>query len=73
MFLALKQSTVAEAPPTRVEVYAMAKYLGLVPEREGRLMWIAKQAVTAPLPAGWMEAEDDSGAYYFDSETGEAR
>jgi hypothetical protein len=29
--------------PTRIEVYAMAKYLGIVPELEPRRMWIALQ------------------------------
>ena len=73
LFQGLKHAMASEPPPTRVEVYAMAKYLGVVPEREGRLMWIAKQAVIAPLPTGWAEVDDDSGPYYFDTATGEAR
>eukprot|EP00241_Pyramimonas_parkeae_P016394 CAMPEP_0114291370 /NCGR_PEP_ID=MMETSP0059-20121206/8450_1 /TAXON_ID=36894 /ORGANISM="Pyramimonas parkeae, Strain CCMP726" /LENGTH=457 /DNA_ID=CAMNT_0001412863 /DNA_START=24 /DNA_END=1397 /DNA_ORIENTATION=- len=52
--------------PTKVEVYAMAKYLGIVPEHEPRMMWIAKQASIAPMPEAWEEKEDEAGIYYHD-------
>jgi hypothetical protein len=58
---------------SKVDVYAMGVYLGLVPEREGRLMWIAKQATMAPVPSGWTEHEDASGLYYHNTDSEETR
>ena len=57
--------------PTRIEVYAMAKYLGLVPELEPRRMWIALQATVAPCPAGWTEVPEEGAAstYYVELAT----
>jgi hypothetical protein len=52
----------------------MAAYLGLDPVQEPLLMWIARQAVVAPLPQGWSEKEDSSGVpYYEDSVTGDTQ
>lgn len=56
------------------EVTQMAAYLGIpAPSQEPLLMWIARQAVLAPLPAGWEERRDGQGAYYVDAVSGACR
>lgn len=40
---------------TPVDVRAMAAYLGIDAQREATLMWIAKFALTEPLPLEWEE------------------
>ena len=52
-------------PATMEEVLDMAGFLGIDPEAEPRLMWIAKQACLAPLPEGWAELEDPAGQPYY--------
>ena len=44
---------------------SMAACLGMEPTRDKALLWIARSALEAPLPAGWAEAEDDDGTRYF--------
>eukprot|EP00898_Chlorokybus_atmophyticus_P001626 jgi/Chlat1/2464/Chrsp171S02353 len=39
--------------------------LGLDPVRDPDLLWIAEQALRAPLPAAWEEFDDDHGRVYF--------
>ena len=70
MYADLKAALAMEIP-TRIEVYAMAKYLGLVPELEPRRMWIALQATVAPCPAGWTEVPEEGAAstYYVELAT----
>jgi hypothetical protein len=41
----------------RDEIIAYAQYLGMDPEQDEDLLWIAHLALTAPLPAGWTEHE----------------
>eukprot|EP00736_Rhodelphis_marinus_P012949 Rmarinus@m.16993 len=47
------------------DVEDMAFYLGIDVANEADLMWIAKQAILAPLPARWEELEDENGEYYY--------
>ena len=37
------------------EIIEFAKYLGIDPSNESSLLWIAQEAIQAPLPAGWHE------------------
>ena len=58
-------------PVSREEVVSMARYLSIDLKTEQRLLWIAKQAVNAPLPFGWEERDDDGGQlFYENSKTG---
>lgn len=60
--------------PTVQEVSDYAEYLGLRPGEDGELLWIAEQALLAPLPEGWKEIEDHKGnILYLNSETGKAQ
>ena len=47
------------------EIIEFAKYLGIDPSSESSLLWIAQEAIQAPLPAGWSDHTDDNGNVYF--------
>ena len=50
-------------------VLEYAVYLGMDPEVDGELLWIAEQALRAPVPVGWEEMMDPFGDLYFFNET----
>lgn len=54
-----------DLPITPEEVMEMADYLGIDVRTEYDLLWIAKQAVIAPLPKDWGQFMDESGHPYF--------
>ena len=56
-------------------ILAYARYLGLDPVQDRELLWVAQQAVVAPLPEGWREVrpEEEGGAaesYYYNAREG---
>ncbi|KAK3261418.1 hypothetical protein CYMTET_29673 [Cymbomonas tetramitiformis] len=62
------------APPSEQEISDYAEYLGMVPGEDGPFLWIAEQALCAPLPEGWRELEDHLGrTFYLNSVTSESR
>jgi hypothetical protein len=46
---------------TPIDVRSMAEYLGIDAAREPALMWIAKFALTEPLPIEWEEIVEEQG------------
>ncbi|RNA17857.1 hypothetical protein BpHYR1_047980 [Brachionus plicatilis] len=60
--------------PTDEDIVEYAKYIGIEPDQEPELMWIARQGVKAPLPKGWKAVHDplQEELYYFNFETGES-
>lgn len=50
-----------------------ATYLGMDPMEDTELLWIAQQALTAPLPPSWTEHADpmSGDSYYHNDETGD--
>eukprot|EP00505_MAST-04D_sp_SCG-Rhode-Island_P001095 Stramenopile-MAST_4_protein_1095 len=58
-------STVVEPFHNITEVIEFAKYLGIDPNKESSLLWIAQEAIKAPLPDGWTDHTDESGNVYF--------
>eukprot|EP00329_Picozoa_sp_Boothbay-MS584-11_P006677 59568_3 len=48
-----------------MEIIDYAKYLGMNPIFDADLLWVAAEGLTAPLPAGWTEHEDQDGNLYF--------
>ena len=54
-----------ESPPTPDEAREMARYFGIKPREEWKLMEVAKSAVNAPLPPEWDEFEDDDNEVHF--------
>ena len=49
-------------------VLEYASYLGMDPEQDEELLWIAEQALRAPVPEGWEELMDPLGNLYFYNE-----
>jgi len=47
------------------EVVSMAEYLGIRPLSESHLLWIAVDALKAPLPVSWAAQSDASGRVFF--------
>lgn len=51
--------------PTKPELVAYARYLGIDPVGDGDLMWIAEEALHAPLPADWTEHHDSGDRVFY--------
>jgi len=52
------------------EVEEFASYLGMTPAEDRDLLWIAVEAMTAPLPANWSEhTTKDGQPYYYNLRT----
>ncbi|KNC96801.1 hypothetical protein, variant [Spizellomyces punctatus DAOM BR117] len=59
--------------PTQEEILDYAKFLGIDPEKEKHLLWIARESLKAPLPPNWKPCQtDDGNIYYFNFTTGES-
>ncbi|CUG87178.1 Hypothetical protein, putative [Bodo saltans] len=59
-------------PPDK-EVAEYAKWLGIDPDNERELLWIARDGLKAPLPSEWKPCKTDTGdVYYFNFKTGES-
>ncbi|KAJ1339927.1 hypothetical protein BSLG_005462 [Batrachochytrium salamandrivorans] len=57
--------------PTDEEVFEYAKFLGMDPDTEKHLLWIARDSLKAPLPSDWKPCQtDDGNIYYFNFKTG---
>jgi len=51
--------------PTKPELIAYAKYLGIDPVNDGDLMWISDEALKAPLPSEWTEHHDSADRVFY--------
>mmetsp|Transcript_33978 Transcript_33978/g.97742 ORF Transcript_33978/g.97742 Transcript_33978/m.97742 type:complete len:354 (-) Transcript_33978:14-1075(-) len=51
--------------PTKPELISYAKYLGIDPVIDGDLMWIADEALKAPLPCEWTEHHDSAERIFY--------
>ncbi|KFV92271.1 Centrosomal protein of 164 kDa, partial [Eurypyga helias] len=50
-----------------------AREIGINPEKEPELLWLAKEGILALLPPEWKACRDKSGdIYYFNFTTGES-
>ncbi|KAJ3091294.1 hypothetical protein HK102_001039 [Quaeritorhiza haematococci] len=59
--------------PSQEEILEYAKFLGIDPEKEKDLLWIARDSLKAPLPPNWKPCQtDDGNIYYFNFVTGES-
>ena len=74
---ALAASLDEASAPTRKEVVDYAAYLGLEPKSESdqEFMWIAEEALCAPLPAGWSEhyRPEYGAVYYFHAQSNQSK
>ena len=52
-----------------------AKFLGMDPVAHAEFLWLAEEALVAPMPAGWTACEDEASkaVYYYNEHTGESR
>lgn len=56
--------------PTKPELVAYARYLGIDTIADGDLMWISEQALNAPLPVEWTEHHDGADrVFYYNVQT----
>jgi centrosomal protein CEP164 len=46
-------------------VYEFAEYLGMDVSQDQEFLWIAVEAMFAPLPRNWQEFENESGQIYY--------
>ena len=59
--------------PSEEEIFEYARVIGLDPEKESSLLWIAREGINAPLPTHWKPCQDTTGdIYYFNFETGDS-
>lgn len=65
-----KRSREKGLEPTKPELIAYARYLGIDPIVDGDLMWITDEALNAPLPSEWTEHHDSSDrVFYYNVQT----
>ena len=61
------------AEPDALEIVQFARYLGMDPIEDCAFLWIAEQALVAPLPDDWSEHMDAEGnVYYYNVVTDES-
>lgn len=59
--------------PTEEEIREYATVIGIDPDREPDLMYIAREGINAPLPSDWKPCQDtQNDIYYFNFTTGES-
>ncbi|XP_072310905.1 uncharacterized protein [Eucyclogobius newberryi] len=59
--------------PSEQEVRDYANEIGIDPDTEPELMWLAREGAIAPLPSGWKPCQDVTGdIYYFNFSTGDS-
>ncbi|XP_053125776.1 centrosomal protein of 164 kDa isoform X4 [Hemicordylus capensis] len=59
--------------PSEQEIDEFARAIGIDPESEPELMWLAREGVVAPLPAEWKPCQDITGdIYYFNFANGQS-
>jgi centrosomal protein CEP164 len=58
--------------PTQDEVEQYALWIGMDPEKDKKLLWIAQEGIKAPLPTGWKEirTKDTDEVYYYNFDDG---
>ncbi|XP_040390097.1 centrosomal protein of 164 kDa isoform X5 [Cygnus olor] len=59
--------------PSEQEIQDFARDIGIDPEKEPELMWLAKEGIVAPLPPEWKPCQDITGdIYYFNFANGQS-
>ncbi|CAF3777599.1 unnamed protein product [Adineta steineri] len=59
--------------PTEDEIHEYATYIGIDPDKESDLLWLAKEGLMKPLPSGWKACQEENGElYYFNFDTGKS-
>ncbi|XP_064490801.1 centrosomal protein of 164 kDa isoform X2 [Pseudopipra pipra] len=59
--------------PDEQEIRNFAPIIGIDPEKEPELLWLARECLVAPLPPDWKPCQDTTGdVYYFNFATGQS-
>ncbi|KAG7479546.1 centrosomal protein of 164 kDa isoform X2 [Solea senegalensis] len=59
--------------PSEQEIQEYAREIGIDPDREPELLWLAREGIVAPLPPEWKPCQDVTGEiYYFNFSTGQS-
>ncbi|XP_060561428.1 centrosomal protein of 164 kDa-like [Ruditapes philippinarum] len=59
--------------PPEDEICEYAQCIGIDPDLEPHLLWIAREGINAPLPENWKPCQDPNGdIYYFNFASGES-
>ena len=59
--------------PTQEEIDEYAKWLGMDPQEDKHLFWVAREGLKAPLPSEWKPCQSPDGElYYFNFSNGES-
>ncbi|XP_044138178.1 centrosomal protein of 164 kDa isoform X2 [Bufo gargarizans] len=59
--------------PQEHEIQEYARMIGIDPDAEPELMWLAREGIVAPLPTDWKPCQDVTGdIYYFNFATGQS-
>lgn len=51
--------------PEDQEILEYARYLGMDPDADRELLWIAREGLKAPLPEPWKPYKTDEGEIYY--------
>ncbi|KAM3875303.1 uncharacterized protein cep164 [Diretmus argenteus] len=59
--------------PSEQEIHEYAREIGIDPNSEPELLWLAREGIVAPLPTEWKPCQDVTGdVYYFNFTTGQS-
>ncbi|XP_005804595.2 centrosomal protein of 164 kDa isoform X2 [Xiphophorus maculatus] len=59
--------------PSEQEFHEYAREIGIDPDNEPELLWLAREGIVAPLPPEWKPCQDVTGdIYYFNFSTGQS-
>ncbi|KAJ7990221.1 hypothetical protein DPEC_G00298060 [Dallia pectoralis] len=59
--------------PSEQEIHEYAREIGINPDREPELLWLAREGIVAPLPPEWKPCQDVTGdVYYFNFSSGQS-
>ncbi|KAK2912763.1 centrosomal protein of 164 kDa-like isoform X2 [Channa argus] len=59
--------------PSEQEVQEYARQIGIDPDNEPELLWLAREGIVVPLPPEWKPCQDVTGEiYYFNFSTGQS-
>ncbi|KAM9453613.1 uncharacterized protein cep164 isoform 8-T8 [Salvelinus alpinus] len=59
--------------PSQQEIHEYAREIGIDPNREPELLWLAREGIVAPLPPEWKPCQDVTGdVYYFNFSSGQS-
>ncbi|XP_072249033.1 uncharacterized protein [Leuresthes tenuis] len=59
--------------PSEQEIHEYAREIGIDPDNEPELLWLAREGIVAPLPPEWKPCQDVTGdIYYFNFSSGQS-